>query len=85
MAHLRDLIAQGYEQVSRKYRRLARLPLGMTGLEALRQADPELASHLERNLEETAKFMYLRIHAKDFVVLTPEEFAAWREMKDHYK
>ena len=53
------LILVGFEQVSRKYRTLARLPLGKTGLEALAEVDPDLAAQFLRNANRMAAEQYL--------------------------
>jgi hypothetical protein len=72
-----ELIAGGFKQVSRKYRHLARLPPGKTGLEALAEVDPRLAAHFLARANESAEMMFLRVHhadGPDHVTLTVEEF-----------
>lgn len=80
-ARVRNLIQQGYEQTSRKYRHLARLPEGMNGLDALRRLDPTLVSRWEENLEKMAADHYRRIYSKQ-VTLTIEEFTEYRKQLD---
>lgn len=74
LSRVDELIAEGYEQISRKYRTLARLPYGKTGLEALAEVDPDLAVQYLRNAEEMAKSQYLRVYSRDKVELTTEAF-----------
>ena len=76
MSRIDDLIAAGFQQVSRKYRMLARLPPGMTGLEALATVDPQLAAHMLLNANRQAAEQYMRVYAKgpDQVTLTEHEF-----------
>jgi hypothetical protein len=72
-----DLIKQGYEQISRKYRMLGRLPEGKTGLEALREVDPRLAQHFLDNANNAAKDQYIRCYTRGEpyrIELTREEF-----------
>jgi hypothetical protein len=70
-----DIVAQGYEQVSRKYRIVARLPEGKTGLEALAEVDPELAKHMLDEVNLEAGRHYMRVHARHTQLsLTWEEF-----------
>lgn len=75
----KKLVEDGYEQISRKYRTLARLPEGMTGIEALRSADPFLAQRFLDNAERAAKEQYMRVYSKaeDRAELTVEEFNAY--------
>ncbi len=71
------LVAQGYKQVSRKYRMVAGLPEGKTGLEALKEADPEKYADLMTRVEEMAADRY-RTYCADKnghrLTLTWEEF-----------
>ena len=75
MRDIDKLIEDGYEQVSRKYRTVARLPPGKTGLEALREVDPRLADQFLKNANEMAKHQYLRCYDSDKIELTYEEFS----------
>ena len=72
-----EIVAQGYQQVSRKNRMVARLPPGMTGLEALRTVDPQLADNFLANAERMAAEQYMRCYAnkENQLTLTQGEFA----------
>jgi hypothetical protein len=70
-----DLIKRGYRQVSRKYRRVAALPEGKTGIQAIRDADPSYYKGVVARIEESCADQYLRVYAKDKLELTREEFA----------
>lgn len=77
-----ELVAAGYKQVSRKYRLVARLPEGKTGMEALEAHAPDTARNFRRMAEEMAASQYLRIYADrdgNQVELTPEEFEEFRK------
>lgn len=74
MSRVDDLIAAGYQQVSRKHRLLARVPTGLTGLEALRTVDPFMADRMEKAVHDQAADYYRRVHSKEQVELTREEF-----------
>ena len=76
MSRVDDLIAAGFQQTSRRFRMLARMPAGMTGLQALATVDPNLAARLQQHAEETAAEHYRRVYAPpaDQVTLTPAEF-----------
>jgi len=76
MSKVDDLIALGFQQVSRKYRLLARIPAGKTGLQALAEVQPDYARQILDNAERQAAAAYMRIHAcgDDRVELTREEF-----------
>lgn len=75
-----SLIDQGYKSTSNKYRFVARLPEGMTGLEALKQVAPDYYEHMMRRIECEAVAQYLRAYSKDYIVLTPEEFMAFKQL-----
>lgn len=71
------LIAQGGEQTGRKYRSVARLPPGMTGLQALKERAPEEYAKVMRQAEDTAARAYRIYEASkhgDAFVLTVAEF-----------
>lgn len=75
-----QLFDQGYRQVSRKYRTLARLPEGKTGLEALRRfitidgiSEPEAGDH------------FLRVHSRDKVQLDRFVFAEFCKIGGTYR
>lgn len=75
-----ELVAQGYKQISRKYRTLGRLPEGMTGLEALATADPDLAKRMLDGVNERAGEQFMRCFARGkelTVTLTQGEFAEY--------
>jgi hypothetical protein len=74
-----ELLAKGYQQISRKYRHVARLPEGKTGLQALMEVDPLLAKRMLDSAESYAKEHYLRVHAKDKLTLSEEEFEAFKK------
>lgn len=78
---MRRLVDEGYRQVSRKFRHVARLPDGMTGLEALRSVDPDLHDRMMQRMEEEAADHFRRVHASEqglWLTLTTEEFDAFR-------
>lgn len=82
MTFVDDLLASGVEQLSRKYRLVARLPPGMTGLEALRERAPDRYHALTKRMAETTERLaadeYRRWVAKDHgdeFELTVEEFS----------
>lgn len=84
MRNIDQLIAQGYIQVSRRYRIVARLPEGKTGLEALREVDPRLVQEMLDRVERDATDMYLRVHATpaEKLNLSETEFEAFLERKN---
>lgn len=81
----RRLVAEGWMQTSRKYRSVARVPPGMTAIEALRTVSPREAADLERRLEQWAADAFRRSHSKDplvtenRLVLDIGTFAAFRK------
>ena len=73
-----ELLQQGVKQISRKYRTVARLPVGMTGLDALRERSPERYAQIMRRAESWAAEEYRIGVAKDYgdeFELTVEEFS----------
>lgn len=60
------LLEQGVRQLSRKYRTVARLPPGMTGLEALKQRAPEKYARVMAWAEDRAAEEYCRYEAKKY-------------------
>jgi hypothetical protein len=69
-----------YFQVSRKYRSLARLPEGMTGREAMVNADPRGRWSDEKlYTEEDCADQFLRCYTKpsDRIELSPSAFASY--------
>lgn len=56
----RRLAQEGWKQISRKHRMIARVPPGMTGMEALAMIDPEAVEQLKRLMESEAADMVRR-------------------------
>lgn len=81
MSKVEELKQRGAVQLSRRYRLVAVLPEGKTGLQCLREARPHTAAMLEERLERWAKDMYLNsAHAVESgcqIELTYEEFNEW--------
>lgn len=87
MRDIAAMIKAGYEQLSRKYRTVARLPSGMNGYEALKRHDRYLANHfLEQAMRNCAREYMVRYAKNDqrngldtdlYVELTDEEFREW--------
>lgn len=78
---VQGLIDQGYMQVSHKYRSLAKLPEGMTGLEALAKFAPDFHKDLVRRMEAQARSQFLRVYSKEeSIELTQEEFAVFKKL-----
>lgn len=76
------LVAAGYLSISRKYRTLAVLPPGVTGIRALLGAskhprNPEWAMGLG---ERGATSQYLRVYSKDDIVVSPAVYAEFRRL-----
>ena len=80
MSKAKDCVSQGYVQVSRKYRIVARLPTGRTGMQALEAVDSSLAKQIRDNAERSAKEMFLRMYALDKLILSREEFAEFLQL-----
>lgn len=73
-----ELLQQGVAQLSRKFRHVARLPPGMTGLEALRERAPNRYAEVMRRAEQWAADEYRHYVAQyhdDSFTLTVEEFS----------
>lgn len=62
-AKARELIAKGAEQTSAKYRAVAWLPAGETGLEALQRLCPGAARRILESAERQARDEYRRMGA----------------------
>lgn len=80
---VRDLVARGAHQTSRKFCSIAVLPGGETGLEALRRCDPERHRRIMDYAEHMAADYYLSSHAADegnAYQLTPEQFELFRKL-----
>lgn len=81
MTNANPFVAAGYQQTSAKYRTIARLPEGMTGIEALKLADQEAYAHLQERLEREAASTFRRVYAQQLgcqIMLSPEEFVAFK-------
>jgi hypothetical protein len=59
----KKLRAEGFKQTSNKFRHVARLPPGKTGLEALAELEPEYVRALQQRVEDQAAEHYLRVYA----------------------
>lgn len=83
---IRQMIAEGYIQLSRKYRLLGNLPEGKTGIEAMREVDPRMAQHFQDTFDRQMKEQFLRVYGKvgeHVVELTQEEFSEFlRQRKE---
>lgn len=81
-AKAQRLIDEGWEQTSRKYRAVARLPAGKTGLQALLEVDPLRVLRLLENAEMWAADEFRRVHSHEEngmrQELTNVEFHAFR-------
>lgn len=75
-----ELLQAGYRQVSRKHRSIARLPTGMTGLQALATKNPAFAARLLADAEESATEHYLRVYAP-CIELSPAEFETFSRVR----
>jgi len=76
-----EMIAQGYQQTSSKYRIIARLPPGKTAVEALRDVSPHDYAMIVARIEQQCASTYRRTYAAkegNELVLSPEEFAAFK-------
>jgi len=76
------LIEDGYQQTSGKYRRVARLPIGESGIQALRRADPDTYQAIMMRAERDCADTYRRVYANregNQLVLTHEELRAFRK------
>ena len=82
----RMLRAAGYQQTSRKYRHVARIPAGLTAIEAVRRHDPRQAERFLQMAEEWAASHYRTYYAERdgcHETLSEGEFAAFREAGGH--
>lgn len=79
--HIKALIVQGYESISNKYRMVARLPAGKTGIEAMSEVDPQYMQLVEKNTAE----QYRRVHAKwntdEVLELSASDYVEFRKRK----
>jgi hypothetical protein len=77
-------LVDGYRSVSNKFRTLARLPPGKSGLEALAEVEPSYAESLIAQAEERATEAYLRVHAREAghtLELDPDTFLAFKRLQ----
>lgn len=85
------MVRDGYEQLSRKFRTVARLPKGLNGYEALARHDSYMANHfLDQAMRNCAR-EYMVLYAKKdqesgldtdlHVELTDEEFREWLRLR----
>lgn len=76
--------AEGWEQRSRKYRRLGRVPGGVAATDYMREHHAEDYARLLRKaaaaLESDCRASVFHYH-EESVVLTPGEFEAWLELR----
>ncbi len=77
----RLLVFEGFQQTSGKYRQVARVPRGKSGLEALLEADPKAHARIMQKAEAVASDHYRRCCAEgdDKRALSPEVFKAFRK------
>lgn len=76
------MVEDGYQQISRKYRLVARLPKGETGLEALKRVDLRSYLRIMNQAEHSAADTYRRMHAREEgneIELDEKEFEAFRK------
>ena len=79
---VQELIDQGYESTSNKYRTVARLPPGKTGVEALREVSPHDYALIVYRIEQQCASAYRRIYAQrngDQIELSVEEFRQFKQ------
>lgn len=82
LAIARGLPARGFIQTSAKYRMVARVPPGLTPIEALRLKSPWTAKEFEDRFQHSIAEQYARCYADgdDKLELTEEEFAEFKFM-----
>ncbi len=73
-----------YFQTSSRYRIVARLPPGLTGIQAMEQVDPDTANQIRKRIEKMTTDGFLRMYATNMedlhLCLTPEEFAEYKKL-----
>lgn len=77
---IRDLVLSGWKSVSRKHGIIARLPIGMTGKQALSQHNPRLAECMS---QADAEGHYLRVHGQAaglWLELQMDDFIKFRKL-----
>lgn len=78
-----NLVAEGWVQISRRHRMVARLPKGKTGLQALQERDLGAYKRLMERVEREAASTFLRVYSNregERRELTLPEFAAFRKL-----
>ena len=78
---VRELIRNGYTQTSRRFRRLAKLPDGMSGIEAMQTVDPTWIKERMSRLEADAAELFCRVHSAEKIELTDVEFAIYLQLR----
>jgi hypothetical protein len=76
-----EWVSQGYRQISRSHRLIARLPENVTALEAIARLDPEMHRRMLELVEQRAADYYRRMYAKqegNELALMADEFDAFR-------
>ena len=75
------LVMEGWEGTSNKHRTIARMPEGLTGLETLKQFEPEAYRIIMEYAERNASSLYRRVYAreKDKLTLSVEEWVAFKK------
>jgi hypothetical protein len=82
--YVQQLKAEGFIQVSSKYRRLAKSPQGeQSAIDWLKQHDPERYQYIKdkilQRLEEECRSLLIQMYPET-LTLTPEQFEAWRQL-----
>lgn len=77
-----ELIADGYMSVSNKYRHVAKLPLGETGVQALSRVCPDAAKDIADRIEQQSANTYRRCYTErdgNMLELSIEEYSDFRK------
>lgn len=88
IARAKQLKDEGWQQVSRKYRSLARVPGGVSAKQWMVDHDPDrymllvqdAYKELERKLEEACRCR-IPVNALEHIELSAEDFEAWLQVK----
>lgn len=73
------LVAEGYQQTSYRHRHVGRVPPGKTAIEVLEEVSPEAARRIRQQHEQWARMELLRVFSVGQLVLTEEQFDAFRK------